>query len=283
MRLENFERKRKHKYRGDPANLAESIPRVAECGGGDARATCACRPGIAAAPCSALVAPFWRAPGERHGAPLRYPTIRGTTLGIADDTRIPPAAASDRPDTMGGSCLVPVMHWTSARRACGGVCAPLRHSRSDTGFALAASKVERSMRRCAVKLLFWHSPRYACTHPGRTILPCVLDGQTTDAFLFSPALDALFFGLPRLCLAKSTQVCCALHTSAHTTRYACLNILSMIRGFCTSPWPGHSMRGPCFMNTFSVHSAQAMSFAPGHIERTPHPGMGCSFVWSMCT
>ena len=179
MRLENFERKksRKHKYRGDlPANLAESIPRIAACGGGDARATCACRPGIAAAPCSALVAPFWRAPGERHGAPLRYPTIRGTTLGIADHTQFPPAAASDRPDTMGGSCLVPVMHWTSARRACGGVCAPLRHSRSDTGFALAASKVERSMRRCAVKLLFWHSPRYACTRPGRTILPCVLDG-----------------------------------------------------------------------------------------------------------
>ena len=224
------------------ANLAESIPRIAACGGGDARATCACRPGIAAAPCSALVAPFWRAPGERHGAPLRYPTIRGTTLGIADHTQFPPAAASDRPDTMGGSCLVPVMHWTSARRACGGVCAPLRHSRSDTGFALAASKVERSMRRCAVKLLFWHSPRYACTHPGRTILPCVLDGQTTDAFLFSPALDALFFGLPRLCLAKSTQVCCALHTSAHTTRYACLNILSMIRGFCASTWPGHSVR-----------------------------------------
>ena len=77
---------------------------------------------------------------------------------------------------------------------------------------------------------------------GRTILPCVLDGQTTDVFLFSPALDALFFGLPRLSLAKSTQVCCALHTSAHTTRYACLNILSMIRGFCASPWPGHSVR-----------------------------------------
>ena len=179
LRLENFERKKsqKHKYRGtQPANLAESIPRIAACGGGDARATCACRPGIAAAPCSALVAPFWRAPGERHGAPLRYPTIRRTTLGIAADSRNPRATTSDRPDTMGGSCLVPVMHWTSARRACGGVCAPLRHSRSDTGFALAASKVERSMRRCAVKLLFWHSPRYACTHPGRTILPCVLDG-----------------------------------------------------------------------------------------------------------
>ena len=219
-----------------------SNPPLAACGGGDARATCACRPGIAAAPCSALVAPFWRAPGERHGAPLRYPTIRGTTLGIADQTRTPPAAASDRPDTMGGSCLVPVMHWTSARRACGGVCAPLRHSSSDAGFALAAMNVQSSMRRCAVKLLFWHSPRYACTHPGRTILPCVLDGQTTDAFLFSPALDALFFGLPRLCLAKSTQVCCALHTSTHTIQYACLNILSVIRGFCASPWPGHSVR-----------------------------------------
>ena len=112
----------------------------------------------------------------RGTAPHCATTIRGTTLGIADQTRTPPAAGSDHPDTMGGSCLVPVMHWTSARRACGGVCAPLRHSRSDTGFALAASKVERSMRRCAVKLLFWHSPRYACTHPGRTILPCVLDG-----------------------------------------------------------------------------------------------------------
>ena len=132
--------------------------------------------------------------------------------------------------------------------------------------------LQRSMRRCAVKLLFWHSPRYACTHPGRTILPCVLDGQTTDAFLFSPALDALFFGLPRLCLAKSTQVCCALHTSAHTTRYACLNILSMIRGFCASPWPGHSVRGPCFIKTFfCAFCAQSMSFAPGHIERTPRP------------
>ena len=170
------------------------------------------------------------------------PRFRGATLGITANTGNPSACAADRPDTMDGSYLLPVMHWNNARRACGGVCALFQLRRSETGFALAVRNLQRSMRRCAVKLLFWHSPRYACTHPGRTILPCVLDGQTTDAFLFSPALDALFFGLPRLCLPKSTQVCCALHTSAHTTRYACLNILSMIRGFCASPWPGHSVR-----------------------------------------
>ena len=214
---------------------------------------------------------------------MRYPAIRGATLGIAADTENPRAAASDWPDTMNGSCVLPVMHWSTVLRACGGLCAPLQLRRADTGFALAVHNLQRSMCRRAVKLLFWHRPCYTRMHPGHTILPCILDGQTTDVFHFLPSIHTLFFALPRLCWAQSTQVCCALHTSAHTTQYDCLNILSMIRGFCTSPWPGHSMRGPCFMNTFSVHSAQAMSFAPGHIERTPHPGMGCSFVWSMCT
>ena len=235
-------------------------------------------------PCSALVAPFWRAPGERHGAPLRYPAIRSATLGIAADTRIPRAAASDRPDTMGRSCVLPGMHWTSARRACGGVCAPMQLRRSDTGFGLAIRNLQRSMRRCAAKLLFWHSPRYACTHPGRTILPCVLDGQTTDAFHFSPVLHALFFTLPRLCWAQSTQVCCALRTSAHTTQYACISTLWVIRGFCASPWPGHSVRGPCFIKTFSVRfcaqpcpSHQDILSGP-HALYGLHLCMGCARI-----
>ena len=166
-------------------------------------------------PCSALVAPFWRAPGERHGAPLRYPAIRSATLGIAADTRIPRAAASDRPDTMGRSCVLPGMHWTSARRACGGVCAPLQLRRSDTGFGLAIRNLQRSMRRCAAKLLFWHSPRYACTHPGRTILPCVLDGQTTDAFHFSP-VPMPSFSLSRGCVGHSRHRCAVPFALPHT-------------------------------------------------------------------
>ena len=68
--------------------------------------------------------------------------------------------------------------------------------------------------------------------------------------IFCMHSHAVFFAPPQLCFAQSTQVYCALHTSAHTARYACLNILSMIRGFCASPWPGHSVSGPYFIKTF---------------------------------
>jgi hypothetical protein len=203
---------------------------------------------------------------------LRYPTIRRTTLGIADHTRIPRAATSDRPDTMGGSCLVPVMHWTSARRACGGVCAPLQLRRSDTGFTLAGSNVQRSMRRCAVKLLFWHSPCYACTHPGRTILLCVLDGQTTDAFHFLHALPCCLFRSPPVVLRTvDTDVLCPSHFRTHRT--VCLsqhpvNDTWVLR--ITVAW-SLCVRTILHQDLFLCVLRRAMFFAPGHIERTPRP------------
>ena len=82
------------------------------------------------------------------------PRFRGATLGITANTGNPSACAADRPDTMDGSYLLPVMHWNNARRACGGVCALFQLRRSETGFALAVRNLQRSMRRCAVKLLF---------------------------------------------------------------------------------------------------------------------------------
>ena len=142
-------------------------------------------------PCSALVASFWRAPGERHGAHCHATSQSGATLGIDADTRNPRATASERPDTMGGLCALPGMHWISARRACGGACAPLRHRLSNTYFLLAASNVQCFVRRCAVKLLFRHRPCHACMHLGHTILPCVLSGATACAFNFSPSLQSL--------------------------------------------------------------------------------------------
>ena len=274
MRLENFERKksRKHKYRGDlPANLAESIPRVAACGGGDARATCACRPGIAAAPCSALVAPFWRAPGERHGAPLRYPTIRGTTLGIADDTRIPPAAASDRPDTMGGSCLVPVMHWTSARRACGGVCAPLRHSRSH-GFCARCEQRRALDAQVCCEAPFLAQPAL-CMHTPRAHYPAVRLERTDHGRLpFLACTRCPLFRSPPVVFGKvDTGVLCPSYFRTHHT--VCLSQhpvndtwvlrIAVAWSLCALTM-FHQDLFLCVLRT-------VMSFAPGHIERTPLP------------
>jgi len=88
--------------------------------------------------------------------------------------------------------------------------------------------------------------------------------------IFCMHSHAVFFAPPQLCFAQSTQMSCALHTSAHTARYACLNILSMIRGFCASPWPGHSVSGPYFIKTFFCAFCAEQSSSHQDILSGPH-------------
>ena len=159
------------------------------------------------------------------GAPLRYPAIRGSTLGGAADTGFRARA-----------------HPTGRTRRVGHICSPscsgpgregpavlcVLHSgsgSSDTHFELAAGNVLCSARRCAVKLNFWHSPGYVCKYPGRTIQPCFVGGMATCSCQFHPALPAHALSRSRRCPAQSTQMCCALHTSAQTAQYDCRGTL----------------------------------------------------------
>ena len=62
---------------------------------------------------------------------------------------------------------------------------------SDTHVGLAAGNVLCSARRCAVKLIFWHSPGYVCKYPGRTIQPCFVGGMATPEHSLADSLKAL--------------------------------------------------------------------------------------------
>jgi len=183
------------KHRPSPRNLQSFATPQASGGGG--RAPRACRQGIAFVPCPSLVVPFSRAPGERHGAPEPRPRDpRGNSWHHRQHResargRIRPAG-HDGPimaDPSGASHP----HAQGLRSpGCSCVAPSCCH-----GFLRSPSNLQRSMRRCALKLIFWPSMHYACQHPGHTILSGVVDAATTCALHFSPALHVLFSALPR--------------------------------------------------------------------------------------
>ena len=175
-------------------------------------------------PCSALVAQARRSPGETHGAQCATPRSVGQLL-----------AAPPTPDSARGR-IRPAEHDGSVisahrRAADQGVKDLLCCACSTPALALptrilgVAGNVQCSARRCAVKLNFWHSPGYVCKYPGRTIQPCFVGGMATCSCRFPPALPALALSPSRKCQGQSTQMCCALHTSAQTAQYDCRGTL----------------------------------------------------------
>ena len=224
---------------------------------GGTRAPCARRPGIASWPGSDLVVPFWRAPGERHRAPCRNPAIpRGNSWHHRQHGE--PVRVRSRPAGHDGRVISAPCHALEQRAeglrwcVCSVPAPPFRD-----GFCARRTKPPALDAQVCCEASFLAQPAL-CMHSSRAHYPAVRLERTDHGRLpFLACTRCPLFRSPRLCLAKSTQVCCALHTSAHTIQYACLNILSVIRGFCASPWPGHSVRGQCFIKTFSVCSADS--------------------------